>query len=1159
MPGAMVPAWHPASPGVGLSQALVPPGSMQSGGWNNNPYFSQPPHAVLSGGLSLGQHLPSPATLSPQSQPGAPPQSPVKPPPQRGLPPPPPPVHPNVLRPQNVNISPPRIQLQHKPQPPQAAGGRPVGSPFGAPPQPQLYPFQQGYASPGFQDGTPVRHPSVADTSVQRAHLAGADASFLNIPSEHESLTQPASHGLDSWALVMSSSPAAKPTQDSMAQLCHLRRSIGQLEVSKALLERELHTVYTARDAMSIELSELRSACATLETDVEKRTKEKADLQARHNVLNNLFESQKNAAQGTIDHLRGQLHAQHRSNGEMKTEMDGLRTESSKLLGIEATASELARERDALREQHSHVAEELDRTLTSVEQKNAQVGYLKTLWSTLGHLTDNAAEPTRESVDEAAEYLRTVPDTMNALERENAALQKQLVGLQHEVDMMNTDANAALKEAREEMETFQSLHTEALSAAQKEINELSDRAAELQGQAGAAGTLGAELAAAKQQLQAAAEASRADLECESTARQQAQAELADARAALAAANAAAQRDREALDVLKVAAQRDKDTLDAALRQSARDREALEATQKASNQDTASAEAAIRQAQADRESLEQARLQTARDRDAIEHLQKRIAGDKEALDAAHRQTERDRESVEQALRQASRDKEALDSAQAHAARDREALAAAQAQSTRDRESLEAAHLQAKRDREALEAARSAKLEAQLAADDLKSKVVALEREVARKAEEVEKRVKECKSVEEEVDRVTTLLRDVRKDTRKVEQDASVSIRHLESDLQLEQSKVSKLSKECETILLCSDEEATAARNKQRQLAEQIGATEAEMVRAMAAADATRHDLQKVSAERDLLLLELSSAKQQCEMYQDDIMILRKQVDALMESDARDMLQFDLQQVKDELTRTIAAKLEAEEMLSEALAEKETLERALSNIPDGPTGGWTDMELRVRQLQEEKAILDEEVKRHSRSSVAKADLEFRLREAQKDNAMLGNELQRMRFDDFPPQAHVGGGAGAGGSGGSLPAAAVPFSDDDPPPSPNAAAEQHVRQQLLAGAPIGSAAIVENNVGPVPQHLVGQRGIVIAHAVSPGGAPGALVAFPSPWGEELALLANLRILPAPAPTQPPPAFPTSPGYGSQLVRISPPRHQSHSPRRATDDPYFAQSWRT
>ena len=48
----------------------------------------------------------------------------------------------------------------------------------------------------------------------------------------------------------------------------------------------------------------------------------------------------------------------------------------------------------------------------------------------------------------------------------------------------------------------------------------------------------------------------------------------------------------------------------------------------------------------------------------------------------------------------------------------------------------------------------------------------------------------------------------------------------------------------------------------------------------------------------------------------------------------------------------------------------------------------------------------------------------------------------------------------------------------------------RKRLATAPVGSTVQVEQNQGTVKPPLIGQKGIVIAHAVSPEGEPGALV---------------------------------------------------------------------
>ena len=77
-----------------------------------------------------------------------------------------------------------------------------------------------------------------------------------------------------------------------------------------------------------------------------------------------------------------------------------------------------------------------------------------------------------------------------------------------------------------------------------------------------------------------------------------------------------------------------------------------------------------------------------------------------------------------------------------------------------------------------------------------------------------------------------------------------------------------------------------------------------------------------------------------------------------------------------------------------------------------------------------------------------------------------------------------------------------------------EDQMRNHLLLTLPIGSPVAINKHSNAA---LLNVHGIVIAHALSPSGEPGALIGLPSPLPEELVLVSNLTKLQRKLPISP------------------------------------------
>ena len=116
--------------------------------------------------------------------------------------------------------------------------------------------------------------------------------------------------------------------QSSAAQVTHLRRSVGQLEVAKATLERELHSTVGSRDLLAAELESLRTLSAQLERQCEEGARERAEALQEVALLNGLLAGNQKKAHDEAARLTASLEEAIRGRSAADTERDVLRAEA---------------------------------------------------------------------------------------------------------------------------------------------------------------------------------------------------------------------------------------------------------------------------------------------------------------------------------------------------------------------------------------------------------------------------------------------------------------------------------------------------------------------------------------------------------------------------------------------------------------------------------------------------------------------------------------------------------------------------------------------------------------------------------------------------------------------------------------------------------------
>eukprot|EP01059_Diplonema_ambulator_P005240 TRINITY_DN1499_c0_g2_i1.p1 TRINITY_DN1499_c0_g2~~TRINITY_DN1499_c0_g2_i1.p1 ORF type:complete len:676 (+),score=210.44 TRINITY_DN1499_c0_g2_i1:29-2056(+) len=152
----------------------------------------------------------------------------------------------------------------------------------------------------------------------------------------------------DQWHVSM---PQGAPMpsggmNDTVAQLAHMKRAVGQLEVSKAVLERELHNTVAARDALSAELSSLQGICRRLEQESDVKTREKAELRAEVGLLNEMIRSQQQRFNEEKERLHAELEDAVKRTSIIATELETTRIDKQTLGDVQRISA------DALTELH---------------------------------------------------------------------------------------------------------------------------------------------------------------------------------------------------------------------------------------------------------------------------------------------------------------------------------------------------------------------------------------------------------------------------------------------------------------------------------------------------------------------------------------------------------------------------------------------------------------------------------------------------------------------------------------------------------------------------------------------------------------------------------------------------------------------------------------
>eukprot|EP01061_Rhynchopus_euleeides_P001430 TRINITY_DN11011_c0_g1_i1.p1 TRINITY_DN11011_c0_g1~~TRINITY_DN11011_c0_g1_i1.p1 ORF type:complete len:620 (+),score=160.98 TRINITY_DN11011_c0_g1_i1:153-1862(+) len=148
-----------------------------------------------------------------------------------------------------------------------------------------------------------------------------------------------------------------------------LKRSVGQLESSKATLESELHHAVSERDLLSGDLESLRTLCHQLEAQVADKTRANAELEAEVSLINNLLTNNQRKAGDEIAKLSNDLESAIRRRSAAETELSALRTESTAAAVVQSTLPLVSAEETEAYKQRSKDLQDL---LTRSREKESE-------------------------------------------------------------------------------------------------------------------------------------------------------------------------------------------------------------------------------------------------------------------------------------------------------------------------------------------------------------------------------------------------------------------------------------------------------------------------------------------------------------------------------------------------------------------------------------------------------------------------------------------------------------------------------------------------------------------------------------------------------------------------------------------------------------------
>eukprot|EP01063_Lacrimia_lanifica_P021249 TRINITY_DN2852_c0_g1_i1.p1 TRINITY_DN2852_c0_g1~~TRINITY_DN2852_c0_g1_i1.p1 ORF type:complete len:815 (+),score=377.21 TRINITY_DN2852_c0_g1_i1:58-2502(+) len=251
--------------------------------------------------------------------------------------------------------------------------------------------------------------------------------------------------------------------KDAIAQVAYMRRVMGQLEVGKSMLERELHNTITSRDLLSNELDSLSTLCQQLEQANDVKTREKAELEQEVALLNNMVQNAQAASQDEIERLRVQLddairegsmyatelqnsQAQQQTTNQLVQEIKGSHDRVRELENIEAHLTAQVKEMQSIDETQRNQIQELQGAeahltaqLQELQHSNAQLA---------GQLQE--AQFSNEQLTQQA----------NELQHNAHALQSQLQEMQINHDRLVGEGNVTNSEKSHLHHTVQVLQSE---------------------------------------------------------------------------------------------------------------------------------------------------------------------------------------------------------------------------------------------------------------------------------------------------------------------------------------------------------------------------------------------------------------------------------------------------------------------------------------------------------------------------------------------------------------------------------------------------------------------------------------------------------------------------------------------------------------------------
>eukprot|EP01064_Diplonema_japonicum_P034300 TRINITY_DN7071_c0_g1_i4.p1 TRINITY_DN7071_c0_g1~~TRINITY_DN7071_c0_g1_i4.p1 ORF type:complete len:666 (+),score=173.07 TRINITY_DN7071_c0_g1_i4:1212-3209(+) len=226
---------------------------------------------------------------------------------------------------------------------------------------------------------------------------------------------------------------------DAVAQLTYMRRAVGELEVGKAMLEREVHNTVAARNALTAELCSMQSLCSQLEKESDVKTREKAELQAEVDLLNNMMQGQLRCSTEETQKLRNEVEEAVHLNGVLSTELETMKIGRRTLSEVQKISA------DALTELH----ETQDRCKSLEAALTIQKKTSRELDNAL-QMQKDLTEKARREFEEERHHLHRIStaheETLHGLQKEKQELQNSIQSVQHDVHGLQKERQETLDE-----------------------------------------------------------------------------------------------------------------------------------------------------------------------------------------------------------------------------------------------------------------------------------------------------------------------------------------------------------------------------------------------------------------------------------------------------------------------------------------------------------------------------------------------------------------------------------------------------------------------------------------------------------------------------------------------------------------------------------------